>query len=68
VPAIFINLLALALPPMRGVKETMYQSDRPWVVDHSKYERAFGAQPTPYDSAIAATIAWFRSSASRPSP
>jgi nucleoside-diphosphate-sugar epimerase len=63
VPPILINLLALAVPPMRGVKETMYQSQRPWVVDHSKYERAFGAQPTPHESAIAATIAWFRTSA-----
>jgi len=62
VPPIFINLLALAVPPMRGVKETMYQSQRPWVVDHSKYERAFGAQPTPHESAIAATLQWFKSS------
>jgi nucleoside-diphosphate-sugar epimerase len=59
-PMIFINLMALAVPPMRAVKETMYQSARPWVVDHSKYERAFGAQPTPHESAIEATIAWFR--------
>jgi nucleoside-diphosphate-sugar epimerase len=68
VPGILINLLALAAPPMRAVKETMYQSVRPWVVDHSKYERAFGAQPTPHESAIEATIAWFRAGASRPSP
>jgi nucleoside-diphosphate-sugar epimerase len=61
VPSILINLLGLAVPPMRAVKETMYQSDRPWVVDHSKYERAFGAHPTPYESAIEATIAWYRS-------
>src|ERR1700687_1909308 len=67
-PMIFINLMALAAPPMRAVKETMYQSVRPWVVDHSKYERAFGAQPTPHESAIEATIAWFRAAASRPSP
>jgi nucleoside-diphosphate-sugar epimerase len=59
VPTILINLMALAVPPMRGVKETMYQSQQPWVVDHSKYERAFGAQPTPHESAIAATIEWF---------
>jgi nucleoside-diphosphate-sugar epimerase len=64
-PTIVISLLALALPPMRGVKETMYQSQRPWVVDHSKYERAFGAQPTPHQSAIEATIAWFRASLSQ---
>jgi nucleoside-diphosphate-sugar epimerase len=65
VPGIFINGLALVAPPMRGVKETLYQSVRPWVVDHSKYERAFGAQPTPHEKAIANTIAWFRSEAKR---
>jgi len=65
VPVTLINLLALASPPMRAVKETMYQSERPWVVDHSKYERAFGAQPTPHESAIEATIAWFRASVPR---
>jgi nucleoside-diphosphate-sugar epimerase len=61
VPTIFINLLALAVPAMRGVRETMYQSLRPWVVDHSRYARAFGAQPTSHETAIANTIAWFRS-------
>ncbi len=68
VPVILINLLALAVPPMRAVRETMYQSERPWVVDHSKYERAFGAKPTPHETAIENTLAWFRASASRPSP
>jgi hypothetical protein len=45
---------------MGAVKETMYQSDRPWVVDHSKYINAFGGQPTPREAAVAQTIAWYR--------
>lgn len=60
VPMLVINLMALVLPLMAGVKETMYQSLRPWVVDHSKFARAFGAHPTPHERAIAQTIAWFR--------
>ncbi|HEX7265055.1 MAG TPA: NAD-dependent epimerase/dehydratase family protein [Candidatus Dormibacteraeota bacterium] len=60
VPTLLISLLALVAPPMAAVKETMYQSERPWVVDHSKYARAFGAQPTAHKTAIAQTIAWFR--------
>jgi nucleoside-diphosphate-sugar epimerase len=60
VPKIFINALALVLPPMVAVRETMHQSERPWVVDHSKYIRAFGGQPTPHETAIAQTIAWYR--------
>jgi nucleoside-diphosphate-sugar epimerase len=60
VPTIFINVLALVVPPMIAVKETMYQSERPWVVDHSKYIHAFGGQPTPHEAAVAQTIAWYR--------
>ena len=60
VPTILINLLALVVPPMAAVKETMYQSERPWVVDHSKYIHAFGGEATPYETAIQRTIAWLR--------
>jgi nucleoside-diphosphate-sugar epimerase len=60
VPRIAITLMALVVPPMAGVMETMYQSERPWVVDNSKYVRAFGGQPTPHEAAIARTIAWYR--------
>jgi dTDP-D-glucose 4,6-dehydratase len=45
---------------MRGVKEQLYQSDRPWVIDSTKFERAFGWAATPLQDAVAATVAWFR--------
>jgi nucleoside-diphosphate-sugar epimerase len=60
VPRLMISMLAAFLPPMRAVKETLYQSERPWVVDHSKFARVFGSRPTPHDQAIAQTIAWFQ--------
>jgi nucleoside-diphosphate-sugar epimerase len=60
VPKIFISALAIVVPTLAGVKETMYQSERPWVVNHSKFTRAFGGQPTPHETAIAETIAWYR--------
>lgn len=60
VPTLVINGLALFVPAMAAIKETMYQSQRPWLVDHSKYVRAFGGHPTPYKTAISQTIAWFR--------
>ena len=59
-PKILLNVLALFVPPMVAVKETMYQSEQPWVVDHSKFIHAFGGQPTPHETAVAQTIAWFR--------
>ena len=61
VPKVAITLLGLFSPPMAAVKETLYQSDRPWVVDHSKFVRAFGGRPTPVEQAIEQTLAWFRS-------
>ena len=60
VPTLAINILALVVPPMAAVKETMYQSLRPWIVDHSKYMRAFGGQATPHETAIPQTVAWFK--------
>lgn len=61
VPTLVINGLAIFVPAMAAIKETMYQSQQPWLVDHNKYVRAFGGQPTPYETAIPQTIAWFRS-------
>lgn len=60
VPRIMITLLALFIPPMQAVKETLYQSERPWVVDHSKFARAFGSRPTSHEQAIAETLAWLQ--------
>jgi hypothetical protein len=47
-------------PMVRGVAEQLYQSERPWVVDHSKFATAFGAHPTPHRQAIATTLDWYR--------
>jgi nucleoside-diphosphate-sugar epimerase len=60
VPKLVISAMALVMPPMAGVKETMYQSELPWLVDHTKFARAFGAQTTAHETAIAQTIAWYR--------
>ena len=60
-PWALVSLLGLFNPTMRGVSESLYQSEHPWVVDHSKFAKAFGANPTPHRQAIATTVAWFRS-------
>jgi nucleoside-diphosphate-sugar epimerase len=64
-PKVVIRLLGLVIPPVRAVNETLYQSERPWVVDHGKFARAFGGQPTPHAKAIAETINWFASGVTR---
>ena len=62
-PKLAITLLALFVPPMAAVKETAYQREQPWVIDHSKFSRAFGSRPTPHEQAISQTLDWFRSPA-----
>jgi len=58
-----IALAALFNPTLRAVKEQLYQSERPWVVDSSKFGRAFGWGATPLPDAVSATVAWFRNEA-----
>ena len=52
-----IAMAALFDPTLRAVREQLYQSERPWVVDSSKFERAFGWSATPLPDAVAATVA-----------
>ena len=58
-----IVLAALFNPTLRAVKEQLYQSERPWVVDSTKFERAFGLGATPLPDSVAATVAWFQDQA-----
>ncbi|HXI94927.1 MAG TPA: NAD-dependent epimerase/dehydratase family protein [Candidatus Acidoferrum sp.] len=60
-PTIAITVMALFNRSMAAVKETMYQSEDPWVVDDSKFVRAFGTRTTPHEKAIEQTLAWFKS-------
>jgi len=56
-----VKLVGLFSPIVRELDEMMYEWDRPYVVDHAKFERAFGAPVTPHAEAIRDTVAWFRS-------
>lgn len=59
-PSWMLALIGLFKPDVRAVREVLYQSEELWVVDHSKFQRAFGADPTPHPEAIKATLGWFR--------
>ena len=46
---------------LREAREVVPQFDRPYTVDASAFEAAFGAvELTPHDEAVAATVAWYR--------
>jgi nucleoside-diphosphate-sugar epimerase len=61
IPPALLTFLALVSPTLRAVREQQYQREKPWVVDHSKFAHAFGAEVTPHREAIAITLDWYRS-------
>ncbi len=50
----------LFIPEAREMVEMAYEFDRPFVVDSSRYVRAFGDHATPLREAIRRTVAWYR--------
>lgn len=59
-PKVLLTVLGLFNPIMRELKEMLYSWEEDWVVDHSKFEAAFGDIVTPLDEAMRTTIEWFR--------
>jgi nucleoside-diphosphate-sugar epimerase len=56
-----IRIVGLFNPLLREVNETLYQFERPFVSDASKFQRAFGPfDPTPHPEAVGRTVEWFR--------
>jgi nucleoside-diphosphate-sugar epimerase len=54
-------LLGLVNPRVRELNETLYQFERPFVSDASKFQATFGAfESTPHQEAITRTVEWFR--------
>jgi len=52
VPALMIRLIGLFVPIMREFPEMMYQFDRDYVLDSSKFEKRFGFGATPPEDGI----------------
>ncbi|MDO8391371.1 MAG: NAD-dependent epimerase/dehydratase family protein [Actinomycetota bacterium] len=60
VPKAMVQALGLAVPTMRGLTETWYQFDSPWITDSALTEHTFGLTATPLADAAAATVAWWK--------
>jgi nucleoside-diphosphate-sugar epimerase len=50
----------LFIPAARELVEMLYEFEKPFVVDSSRFERAFGVKATPIAEAIQKTVAWYR--------
>jgi len=59
-PKIVLRAMGLFNPGMREMIEMLYEFEEPFVVDHSKFEEAFGEQATPLREAIQGTVRWYR--------
>lgn len=57
---VLVTLMGLFDPIMNELKEMMYQWDRPFILSHEKFAKAFGDDSTPHREAVKATLAWFR--------
>ena len=56
-----IRLVGVFNPLVRELNETLYQFERPFVSDASKFQGAFGPfEPTPHQEAVQRTVDWFR--------
>jgi nucleoside-diphosphate-sugar epimerase len=61
-----LRLAGVFDPRARESVELLYQWERPFVLDASKFQRAFGPfEPTPHPQAVARTVAWFGERAGR---
>ncbi|WP_300007935.1 NAD-dependent epimerase/dehydratase family protein [Pseudonocardia sp.] len=59
-PRAAVRLGGLAVPFLRELVEVRYQFARPFVLDSSAAQAAFGLAPTPFDDGLAETVAWWR--------
>ncbi|CAA9558255.1 MAG: NAD-dependent epimerase/dehydratase [uncultured Thermomicrobiales bacterium] len=60
---LMMRLGGLVIPEARETVEMMYEFERPFVVDHGRYARAFGGEATPHPEAIERTLDWYRTHA-----
>ncbi len=51
-PKLLVRIIGLFVPIMREMVEMMYQYDRDYVFDSSKFEKQFNFRPTPYINGI----------------
>ncbi|NOK57742.1 MAG: hypothetical protein GFH27_549287n46 [Chloroflexi bacterium AL-W] len=57
---LMMQMVGLFNPMARESVEMLYEFAEPFVVDHSRFEAAFGNGVTPHKNAIQETIAWYR--------
>lgn len=57
---VIMSMLGLFIPELKESVEMLYEFEKPFVVDSSKFEKTFGMQATPMKKAIKTTTAWYK--------
>ena len=55
-----MSIGGLFIPEAKESVEMMYEFEKPFVVDSSKFEKTFGMQATPLSVALKETAAWYK--------
>ena len=59
-PRFAITVAGLFDANAKELKEMLYQFEKDFVMDSSRFEKTFGVRATPLDEAIRATLDWYR--------
>jgi nucleoside-diphosphate-sugar epimerase len=59
-PRLLIQGLGLVNPLMRELAEMLYEFEEPFVVDSTRFEKAFGQVATPLEEAVRVTTRWYQ--------
>ena len=60
VSRLMMRMAGLFIPGARETVEMFYEFEKDFVVDGSKFTRAFGLQATPYREGVKPTVAWYK--------
>ena len=58
---LMMSIGGLFIPEARETVEMMYEFEKPFVIDSSKFEKTFGMKATPIRQAIKETVDWYKS-------
>ena len=57
---LMMTIGGLFIPEAKETVEMLYEFDKPFIVDSSKFEKAFGMKATPMRAAIRETVNWYK--------
>jgi nucleoside-diphosphate-sugar epimerase len=58
---LMMSIGGLFMPEAKESVEMMYEFEKPFIIDSSKFEKTFGMKATPIHEAIKETVAWYKS-------